>query len=654
MTSFYPAVNSRATSQLAITRLMFQLNNDQGAIQSLQDQLSTGRRINKPSEDPAAAIKALSAQRQLEFKSQVDVNLQSADTILGATESTLAQAQTLLNEMRGVAVAATGSTYSEEERDAFVAQIQAAVSKLAELGNSKFRDQFIFAGSDVLDSPFEFAGDSVRFNGNEDELRTITDFSTTLAANVSAEDSFGIRSDKIVSSVDLDPSVNGTTPLSELNGGQGVRPGSISFGNGVNSIEIDLTNAYDLNDVLNSLNGQLIDGRELRATLTNNSISLDYADGLPGVLIVEEVGSGVTANALGIENDGLSAPIPYPGSDLNPILTVETQLSQVFGGAGFTGGSSFEIQQGDDTYVISLVGLDTVEDLLNRINHSGARVTAAIEPGNRSISLQSTESGSQLSIGENGQGLASELGLRTFDLSTRLSDLNYGQGIFTSDLVDDLVITRTDGTNFYVDLDGTETVGDVLDRINNNANNFSLATRVVASLSANGNGIELTAPAGAEPIRVRSPGGSQAAWGLGLVDKADARAAGVAVGASNVISGRDVSGVEVEGVFTTLIRMRQAIESDSPEEMIRISAALEEDIQRVSLARGLIGTRQQSIQQSSELSAEQQLQLKQLESNELDADLAQTISDLAAREAALQASLQLMGRVNQLTLFDYV
>ena len=115
-----------------------------------------------------------------------------------------------------------------------------------------------------------------------------------------------------------------------------------------------------------------------------------------------------------------------------------------------------------------------------------------------------------------------------------------------------------------------------------------------------------------------------------------------------------MSGVEVEGVFTTLIRMRQAIESDSPEEMIRISAALEEDIQRVSLARGLIGTRQQSIQQSSELSAEQQLQLKQLESNELDADLAQTISDLAAREAALQASLQLMGRVNQLTLFDYV
>lgn len=654
MTSFYPAVNARATSQLAITRLMFQLNNDQGAIQKLQDQLSTGRRINKPSEDPAAAIKALSAQRQLEFKSQVDVNLQSADTILGATESTLAQAQSILNEMRGVAVSATGTTYSEEEREAFVAQIQAGITKLAELGNAKFRDQYIFAGSDLLESPFEFSGDSVRFNGNESELRTITDFSTTLAANVSAEDSFGIRSDRIVSSVDLNPSVTGETPLSQLNAGEGVRAGSVSFSNGISSIEVDLTNAYDLNDVLNTLNGQQIDGRELRATLTNNSISLDYADGLPGVLIVDEVGSGVTASALGIDNNGLVSPIPYPGSDLNPVLTGETLLSQVFDGAGFSGGTSFQIQQGTEDYTIRLGGLNTVEDLLNEINHSGAQVLAAIEPGNRSISLQSTESGSQLSIGEDGQSLASELGLRTLDLTTRLSDLNFGQGIFASDTVDDLVITRTDGTDFNVDLDGAETVGDVLDRINNNVSNFTLSTRVVASLSTTGNGIELSALSGTEPIRVRSPGGSQAAWGLGLVDTSEGRASGTLVAGNSVIAGRDVSGVEVEGAFTTLIRMRQAIESERPEDLIRVSDAIDKDIQRISLARGLIGTRQQSIQQSADLSADQQLQLKQIESNELDADLAQTISDLSAREAALQASLTLMGRVNQLTLFNFI
>lgn len=654
MTSFYPAVSARSTSQLAITRLMFQLNNDQNAIQGLQDQLSTGRRITKPSEDPAAAIKALSAQRQLEFKAQVDVNLQSADTILGATESTLAQAQTILNEMRGLAVSAAGTTISDEEREAFIAQVQAAVTKLADLGNSKFQDQFIFAGTDLTKPPFELTGDAVRFKGNEENLRTITDFSTTIAANVSAEDSFGIRSDRIVSSTDLNPSISGETPLSQLNGGEGVRAGSVSFSNGVTSIEVDLTNAYDLNDVLNAINGQEVDGRELRALLTNNSIRLDYADGLAGVLIIDEVGSGVTASALGIANNGLTAPIPYPGSDLDPILTGETLLSQVFDGAGLTGGTSFQIQQGSEVFTISLAGLNTVEDLLNEINHSGAEVSAAIEPGNRSISLQSVESGTQLSIGENGGSLASELGLRTFDVTTRLSELNHGQGIFASDLVDDLIITRTDGTDFTIDLDGAETVGDVLGRINNNVNNFTLSTRVVASLKANGNGIELTALAGTEPIRVRSPGGSQAAWGLGLVDTEEGSAAGSTVAGSSLISGRDVSGVEVEGVFSTLIRMRQAIESERPEDMIRITEALDKDIQRVSLARGLIGTRQQSIQYSTDLSTEQQLQLKQLESNELDADLAQTISDLTAREAALQASLQLMGRVNQLTLFNFL
>ena len=130
MTSFYPAASGRATSQLGITRMLFQINNDQLAIQDLQTQISTGRRLSTPSQDPAAAIRALAAQRQLEYKAQVDTNLSSADTILSATESTLSQSQSILNEMRGVAVATSSNTLSTEEKDAYIAQINAAIAKV--------------------------------------------------------------------------------------------------------------------------------------------------------------------------------------------------------------------------------------------------------------------------------------------------------------------------------------------------------------------------------------------------------------------------------------------------------------------------------------------------------------------------------------------
>ncbi len=654
MTSFYPAVNGRATSQLGISRLLFQINNDQTAIQDLQTQLSTGRRISKLSADPAAGIRALTAQRQLEFKAQVDDNLQSADTILSATEATLAQAQSIMHELHGVAVLAASTTLSDEERDAYASQIEAGLAKLTELANAKFRDQFLFAGSDVLDTPLRYIGDTVQFTGNENDLRTITDFASTVAANVSAEEAFGVRSEKIVSTIDLNPAVALDTPLSQLNRGDGVGLGAISISDGIDLQEIDLANAYDLNDVLEAINATQISGRELNATLTANGIAIDYTDAAGGLLRIDEVGSGVTAAGLGIKNTDGTGLSPVTGTDLNPILTGQTRLSQLFDGASINIGDTFQIFQGADTHIVASNGAETVEDLLNNIRQSGAQVTANIDPTGRFLSVQSTESGTSLSIGEHGSDLATVLGLRTFDTTTSVRDLNFGQGIFLNDEGDDLILTRTDGTEISVNLTGVQNVGDVLNRINNHVDNFSPTLRITASLTTDGNGIVLSSAAGVDPIRVRNVGGSQAAFGLGLIAQGAPDAAGELIGTDSVIGGADVSGVEVEGVFNSLIRMREAIDGDRPEEMQRIAAALDDDIQRMSLARGLVGTRQQAIIQTRSLGEEQQLQLRQIESDELDADLAQVISELAAREAALQASLQLMGQTTRLTLFDYL
>ncbi len=658
MASFYPVGSSRATTQSSITSMMYQINRDQLAIQDLQTQISTGRRLASPSQDPAAAIRGLAAQRQLEYKSQVDDNLSSADTILSATESTLSQSQSILNEMRGVAVAAGGNTLSTEEKDAYIAQITAAISKLTELGNAKFRDQYIFAGSDLLAPPLQQVGDSVRFSGNTEALRTISDYASTISANVTAGDAFGVTSSKVVSTVDLDPALTSDTALSLLNRGEGIRGGAISFSNGVNSVVIDLADTHNLSDVMEKINGTQVGTptgtRTLTATLTAQGLNIAYQDGLGGLLRIDEVGSGHMAADLGINNSQSAGTSPVTGKDLNPIVTNATRLSQLFGGIGINIGDSFQIKQGSKTYGITTNNISTVEDLINRIQSSGAQVQTSLDPSGRFLQLQSTESGTAMSIGETGSNLASKLGLRTFDLRTPVSDLNFGQGIFSQSQGDDLVFTRSDGSEMKVNLDGVQTVQDVLNRINNNVDNFNPALRITAALANVGNGITLSAASGTQPIAVKNAGGSQAAWGLGLVSKTTEKATGVATGSLSVITGADVSGVEVEGVFTSLIRMRQSLASDQNLDLGRVTAALDLDLQRMSLSRGLIGTRQQSIEHVRDLSAEQQVQLKQIESDQLDADLASVISDMTARQAALQASLQLMGNISKLTLFNYI
>ncbi|MCA9127347.1 MAG: hypothetical protein KDB22_09680 [Planctomycetales bacterium] len=654
MATSYPVSGTRATTQQSIARLLFQIHTDQSAITDLQTQLSTGRRISKPSQNPGAAIRALAAQRGLEFKSQVADNIQSADTILSSTESTLSQAQAVLTEMRGLAVVAASNTLTEEEILALGVQVGAALQKLQELGNAKFRDQFLFAGSHVLESPLDGTGDTVRFNGDEFQLETISDFSSTIAANVTANDAFGVISERVTGTADLNPSVLGSTPLASLNRGSGVRLGAFTISNGVELVQIDLSNAHDLDDVIEKIEATTIDSRELTVSLSSNGIDIEYADGLGGLLRVRDIESGNVANDLGINTLGSADIDPVIGTDLDPIVTPTTLVSQLFDGSGVGDPNSFLISQGGEDYLITTSGVNTVEDLINRIHLSGASVRASLDSSGRYLELKSTESGSTLSIGENGSDLATLLGIRTFTEDTLLSELNLGEGIYLSETGADLVFTRNDGTEFEVDLGGTQTVADVLLRINNNVANFTAATRIVASISSAGNGLVLTSLAGAQEIGVRDAGGSHAAYGLGLVNLDEPQATGTAVGTDSVISGRDVSGIEVDGAFNSLIRLRQAIESGRVEDIGRIAASLESDLQRVSLARGYVGTRQQSIDSIKDLTADQQLLLTQVESDELDADLASVISELSSREAALQASLQLMGQTTRLTLFDYL
>jgi len=652
--SFYPVGASRSSSALSISRLLYQINSDQTSITDLQTQLSTGRRIQRPSQDPGAAIRSLAAQRQLEFKQQVDTNLTSADTLLSATESVLAQAQSIMTEIRGLAVQVGNNTLSDEERGAANAQLQAAYVRMTELGNSKFQDQYIFAGSNVTTPPFTNANGAMRFTGKNDELLTISDSASTVAANVTAEDTFGVRSDFVVGTVDLNPRLTPATPLALLNRGDGVRGGLIEFSDNVEQVELDLSNAYNLGEVADAINGKQLSGRTLLATVGTNGLEIEFADGLAGFINIREVGGGNTASDLGIETGGILSNAPIIGKDLDPRINLNTPISALLGGSGIVSGESFTIKQGTKTFNISTTSASTVEDLLNIVRRSGAKVEATIDPTGRHIAIRSLESGTTLSIAENGGDLATRLGLRTFSYDTPLAQLNSGQGIFISDTTDDLLITRTDGTSFSVNLDGALTVSDVISRINNHDTNFTPATRVVASLGTSGNGLILSALDGAQALSVSNVGGSQAAWGLGLVARDSSSTAGTSNGTNSVIRGADVSGVQVEGVFSSLNRLRTAITNNRQEDLPSIVDSLDADLQRLSLARGIVGARQQSIESIKSSSADQQLRLKEVESNELDADFAQTISELSGRQAALEASLQMMGQITKLTLFNYI
>lgn len=270
-------------------------------------------------------------------------------------------------------------------------------------------------------------------------------------------------------------------------------------------------------------------GYVLPADIHNNAANT-YLTGTAANTLAVHIQSGYsTANDViaAINKTGTfnaSLDISEPGNDgtgtVTDSLTDPSAVGTLSGGSGIQldQTSGIQIVNGGKTYTVSFAGDQTIQDLLNSINTSGASVLATINAAGTGINVQSRLSGSDFSIGENGGQTATELGIRTLTASTPLASLNYGQGVHHV-TGGDFTIQRKDGVSFTVDISSAQTIGDVINLINNNATNLASGVPVVAQLNAYGNGIELVDndPSSTAKLSVSSINASTAAQDLGLV-----------------------------------------------------------------------------------------------------------------------------------------
>lgn len=197
------------------------------------------------------------------------------------------------------------------------------------------------------------------------------------------------------------------------------------------------------------------------------------------------------------------------------------------------------------------------------------------------------------------------------------------------------------GQNYGIDLNGAETIGDVIDRIN------ATTGTTTASLASTGNGITLNASG---PITVTRNGQSQTAEMLGFIPKSETSATSTG---TSLISA-DQNFLENKSVFSTLIRLRDALENNDLNAVERALEDINVDIDRVTFARAEVGATAKGLDLSKITLEDEQIQLKSALSEELDVDLVQAISELTARQLAMQASLQVTANIMQLSLLDFI
>jgi flagellar hook-associated protein 3 FlgL len=112
-----------------------------------QQELSTGRRVNAPSDDPSATAAAIGIHGQSTQVDQFTQNISSVSGLLQTADSTMSSAVTVLNQAITLGVQAGDATLSTSDRAALSSQIQSVSTQMLQLANTSYQGSYIFAGN---------------------------------------------------------------------------------------------------------------------------------------------------------------------------------------------------------------------------------------------------------------------------------------------------------------------------------------------------------------------------------------------------------------------------------------------------------------------------------------------------------------------------
>ena len=129
----------------------------------VNEQLATGLRINRPSDDPLGAFRTSGLTSEKRRIEQYDRNLAISDTVLMQADQALGDGLNTLYRIKELTIQSLSSALRAEDAASIANEIEHLRSHLLSLANTRAANRFLFSGfrQDVppYDNNFQFQGD---------------------------------------------------------------------------------------------------------------------------------------------------------------------------------------------------------------------------------------------------------------------------------------------------------------------------------------------------------------------------------------------------------------------------------------------------------------------------------------------------------------
>ncbi|MDV2886287.1 flagellar hook-associated protein FlgL [Alkalihalophilus pseudofirmus] len=171
----------RVTQMMLSSSSLKHINQGYNRLATLQDQLATGKRITKASQDPVVAMKGMRYRSQVTEVEQFQRNLREVYNWVDSADSALDEATQTVQRIRELATQASNDTYEATQRANIAKEVKQLREHLQSLANTKVSNKYIFNGTNTTQPPII---DDGKMNLgidvlNESDINSLDEFNVT-------------------------------------------------------------------------------------------------------------------------------------------------------------------------------------------------------------------------------------------------------------------------------------------------------------------------------------------------------------------------------------------------------------------------------------------------------------------------------------------
>ncbi|MFP3927955.1 MAG: flagellar hook-associated protein FlgL, partial [Desulfobacteraceae bacterium] len=118
--------------------------------------ISSGKRINRPSDDPVGQVSVLGLRSSLANIEQLGRNITMGRSWLDMAESAMNQTEEVLSEAKALAVQMSNSTQGQTQRESAAQQVEGYIEQILNAANTQVDGRYIFSGTKIDTAPFAY------------------------------------------------------------------------------------------------------------------------------------------------------------------------------------------------------------------------------------------------------------------------------------------------------------------------------------------------------------------------------------------------------------------------------------------------------------------------------------------------------------------